>query len=139
MSTFAPQPKVFKAKRAPLRVNPVSRRRQSKADLRRAVREYVLARDLICQVHERHLNGGVHVGDLPKCDYSLGLDVHELIRRSAWRDGIYHPNNCITVCRAHHDWIGANPERATALGLSLPSWTPHCTPTNCACDFKAGS
>jgi hypothetical protein len=44
-------------------------------------------------------------------------DVHEVIPRSAWRDGYLVVSNCIVVCRSHHDWIGDYPDAAHALGL----------------------
>lgn len=45
------------------------------------------------------------------------LDPHEIIPRSAWRDGIYVLSNVVMVCRAHHDWIGDYPDTAHTLGL----------------------
>lgn len=49
-------------------------------------------------------------------------DPHEIIPRSAWRDGIYVLDNVIEVCRHHHDWIDRNPTKAHELGLHGYSW-----------------
>lgn len=50
------------------------------------------------------------------------LDPHEVIPRSAWRDGQLVLGNVMIVCRMHHDWIGDNPNRAQELGLHGFSW-----------------
>lgn len=50
------------------------------------------------------------------------LDPHEIIPRSAWHAGQYELENVLTVCRRHHDWIGAFPDAAHALGLHGYSW-----------------
>ena len=49
-------------------------------------------------------------------------DVHEIIPRSAWAKGYLVDENCILVCRRHHDWIGDNPAAAHELGLHGFSW-----------------
>lgn len=46
------------------------------------------------------------------------LDKHELVRRSHWRAGAVVMENCVLVCRTHHDWIGSHPAKAVALGLA---------------------
>lgn len=53
------------------------------------------------------------------------LDPHEIIPRSAWAAGYLVLANVLTVCRAHHDWIGDHPSKggpAHALGLHGFSW-----------------
>lgn len=50
------------------------------------------------------------------------LDVHEIIPRSVWKKGYLVIENCLLVCRAHHDWIDDNPEDARELGLHRYSW-----------------
>lgn len=50
------------------------------------------------------------------------LDPHEVIPRSAWRAGYLVLDNVVIVCRAHHDWIGENPDAAHAAGLHGYSW-----------------
>lgn len=96
---------------------PMSARRRREAPTRRAVRLEVLARDRYCQAPLHGAPGPCwHPAGLP-------LDVHEVVRRSRWRAGYLDPSNCLAVCRAHHDWIGANDGRngeARRLGLSKP-------------------
>lgn len=49
------------------------------------------------------------------------LDVHEVKPRG--RGGsITDPDNCLLVCRRHHDWIGEHPQSALELGLLKHSW-----------------
>jgi hypothetical protein len=43
-------------------------------------------------------------------------DVHEILSRSAGGD-ILDEKNVLAVCRACHEWIGANRRNAEALGL----------------------
>lgn len=50
-----------------------------------------------------------------RCDGPL--DAHEIIPRSAWRDGYLEPSNVVLVCRQHHQWIDNHPELAHAAGL----------------------
>lgn len=49
-------------------------------------------------------------------------DVHEVIPRSAWRRGYLVIENCLLVCRTHHEWIEDYPDAAHALGLHGYSW-----------------
>lgn len=91
----------------------MSERRRAEAPERAAVREIVLVRagrqceaiDLVPEVSCWHPDG------------RGALDVHEIVPRSAWRAGYLDPDNCLALCRAHHDWIDHHPERALALGL----------------------
>ena len=45
------------------------------------------------------------------------LDVHEIIPRSAWPDGWLVVDNCVCLCRRHHEWVDANPDDAHEVGL----------------------
>ncbi len=93
------------------RLKPVSDKRRARLNLRRQTRNHVLQRDqYVCQA--RHAPG----------DCAGVLDVHEKIRRSQWAAGIYDVDNCVTVCRRHHEWITGNPQAAHDLGLVLWSW-----------------
>lgn len=55
-----------------------------------------------------------------RCDGPL--DVHERIPRSAWRAGYLVDDNCLLVCRSHHDWIDDEPDAAHELKLHGYSW-----------------
>lgn len=97
----------------PLRA--VSARRESERDRRRAVVAEVLERDgHRCQAPHDEMAG------LDGC-YGV-LDVHEIIARSAWRDGYLVPANCLTLARSCHRWVDANPLAAHVLGLYGRSW-----------------
>lgn len=50
------------------------------------------------------------------------LDIHEIIPRSAWRAGYLVPDNCVLICRNHHDWVDHWPDAAHVLGLHGYSW-----------------
>ena len=43
------------------------------------------------------------------------LDPHHILRRS--QGGQDSPDNLVTLCRAHHDWVHGNPESSRNLGL----------------------
>ena len=46
------------------------------------------------------------------------LDVHEVIPRSKWAAGYLDAENCVLICRAHHDQIHhVDPRGARARGL----------------------
>jgi len=86
------------------------RRKSSKATrLQRAratTRDLVLARDQGCR-------GAALV---PHVACFGGLDVHELLTRA--RGGsITDPDNCVALCRGHHNWVHDHPADATAVGL----------------------
>lgn len=51
-----------------------------------------------------------------------GLDVHEIIPRSAWARGWLVVANCLTICRFHHRWVDVHPTDAHAVGLHGFSW-----------------
>jgi hypothetical protein len=92
---------------------PMSKKRRQALPDRDACREAVLTRDsyrcrAACVVPDVACGGQ--------------LDVHEIIPRSAWPDGWLVAENCLTVCRAHHTWIGFHPTKAAELGLHAFSW-----------------
>lgn len=90
-----------------------SKRRESKRDERAALVEAVFRRDGHACVARTKVPG---VRCRPR------LDPHEIIPRSAWRDGYLVMSNVVTVCEAHHDWIDNNPNEAHTLGLHGYSW-----------------
>lgn len=110
----------FKAEKPPKRakawwstVSYESGRRFSNRELRARLVEQVKDRD-------GHRCRAERIVPQVRCEGPL--DVHEIIPRSAWRDGYLVAKNCLTVCRKHHDWIGDNPTEAHRLGLHGFSW-----------------
>lgn len=88
--------------RKPLRQQSAKRRAENR--VRDAVKRRLVAeRGPWCQAR------------LDGCD-GLAVDAHELLARSAV-GSITDESNIILVCRSCHDWIGAHPREATALGL----------------------
>jgi len=49
------------------------------------------------------------------------LDPHHILRRS--QGGTNDPDNLVTLCRAHHDWVHAHPARSVDLGLLRRAWS----------------
>lgn len=94
------------------RLRSMSARRRAELSDRRVVVAEALARDRGC----------VAAGSVAEVRCGGPLDAHEVIPRSAWRDGWLVLGNIVTVCRAHHDWIGAHPDEAHVLGLHGYSW-----------------
>lgn len=96
----------------------VSKKRARENRQRSKVRDEVLTRDgFTCRTR-----GGI-IPSIPRC--AGPLDVHEVIGRG--RGGSFlDPENCLTLCRRHHEWVTAHPREATELGLtaSLPPSTP---------------
>lgn len=87
-----------------------SARRKAERPARRAVRAVVLDRDQGC----------VARGVLPgRCWHPAGepLDVHEVISRGRWRAGYLVADNCVSLCRGHHQWVTTHPAAATQLGF----------------------
>jgi hypothetical protein len=108
-------------KRSPLR--PVSPKRRANLTVRAEIRAQVLERDdYLCQFWTRAKS--LDLMNLPHVPIACGgpLDVHEIIPRSAWADGYLVVDNCIAVCRRHHDWIGDYPELAAEHNLHGYSW-----------------
>lgn len=100
------------------------RRSRSKRVLRAHVVARVLARDRYrCQAYtklvallERFTGPITCAGE---------LDVHEIVPRSIWPDGELVDENCVAVCRRHHEWIDAHPALAHEAGLHGFSWDRH--------------
>jgi hypothetical protein len=96
-------------------LRPKSKKRLDEEAERERVKREVRTRDgNECCVRARRLQTGVRCSG-PK-------DVHEIIPRSAWKAGYLVPDNCIVICRAHHDWVDHNPDDAHDLGLHGYSW-----------------
>lgn len=90
-----------------------SKKREDEEAQRAAVVKAVRKRDAwTCQAKDA----------VPEVHCSGPLDVHEIIPRSAWRAGYLVVDNCILVCREHHDWIGDHPDEAHGYGLHGYSW-----------------
>lgn len=108
-------------KRSPLRS--IGRHAKKKRPLRAAVVERVLARDgEMCQAIVHYLNGNTTIPRFVIVECRLPLDVHEIIPRSVWPDGELVEDNCVTVCRAHHEWIDSYLDDAEKIGLHGRSW-----------------
>ena len=95
-------------------------RRSERADIRFEVH----GRDRVCQfpnyVSVAYMNSFSPLP--PSFECGGRLDVHEIIPRSAWAEGQYDLDNCVLVCRAHHQWIDNNPALAHDIGLHKFSW-----------------
>lgn len=50
------------------------------------------------------------------------VNGHEIIKASQWRAGRLVPENVITLCNMHNDWIEEYPARAYVLGLTKHAW-----------------
>lgn len=103
-------------KRSPLRR--ISKKRSALLPARRALVDRIHARDVICQLPRYWLRAGlltVDYRDPGQC--SRRLDVHEIIPRSAWRDGWLVDTNCVLICGNHHHWIDNHPDEAHTIGL----------------------
>lgn len=87
---------------------PVSdKRRAEQRQRREAIERMVAERGEGCEARVK----GVCTG--------RAQDAHELLRRSQGGDPT-EPD--LLVCRACHDWIGANPQAAVDAGLARWSW-----------------
>lgn len=106
-------------KRTPLK--PMSAKKRAKQAKRRIVVLRVMQRDGSCR-----FRASVDASREPweYADFTCAgpLDVHEIIPRSAWRDGDLEVDNCVLLCRRHHDWVGDHPTEAHELGLHGYSW-----------------
>ena len=91
------------------RLPPESKKRSEEYDLRATVRDRVFRRDG-WRCRAKDLVPSV------RCDPGV-LDAHEIIPRSAWPGGHLVEDNIVTICRAHHQWVDANPAAAAAVGL----------------------
>ena len=95
------------------RLRPQSAKRQAEADERFDVRSVTW-----------HRAGGHCEAErlVPAVACGGPLDVDEIAPRSALPGGHLDPANTALLCRRHHDWKGANPEAAHAVGLRRWSW-----------------
>jgi hypothetical protein len=94
------------------RLKPMSDKRRAEIPERQRVVAEVLARDgFKCRV----------APFLPDLACSGPLDGHEPRTRARGGDPL-DPDQVVTCCRLHHDWIHTNPDEATALGLLEHSW-----------------
>jgi hypothetical protein len=84
----------------------MSKKRAKRAKERRTLVERVLDDRPICE----------------RCHMNPSTDVHEVIRRSQWRDGIYVMDNLRALCRRCHRWITEHPQSAHDEGFSAWSW-----------------
>lgn len=88
------------------RLAPVSARRLAERPARAAVVAAVHARDRTCRAKDLW----------PEVACGGPLDVHEPLTRA--RGGNYlDPDQCVLLCRRHHDRVDEDPVRATVLGL----------------------
>lgn len=112
-SSLAPRVVALEARAA--RLPQMSAKRRDAAPERRAVVEQVLARDgRRCRAPHAEMVG---------LDGCYGpLDCHEVIPRSAWAAGYLVADNCLTLARSCHEWVGANVDAAHDLGLHGFSW-----------------
>lgn len=72
----------------------------------------------MCQFHIRHNAWLYDYGVDLAFDEPCGgpLDVHEPARRSHGADPT-DPEQCVLLCRRHHEFVHANPSIGKALGL----------------------
>jgi 5-methylcytosine-specific restriction endonuclease McrA len=95
----------------------IGRKKRSKASARAEVIKRVRRRDRICQFWfcvADALAVWPHGLLLPCLDV---LDVHEIVPRSVWPDGDLEVDNCVLLCRRHHEWIDSHREIAEMIGL----------------------
>lgn len=102
---------------------PISKKRRAALPERAKVRQVVLERDgYECQFWTKAPVDAMDWPNVPfACDRSQ-LDVHEIIPRSAWKDGWLVPENCVCLCRRHHEFVTDNPDLAHSIGLHGYSW-----------------
>lgn len=102
-------------KRTPLR--PVSARRRATFAARRQCIDAVLARDGGCVFARRysaHLREGGEPLEVPTRCWGV-LDVHEPEGRHG--ENFLDPDECVALCRKHHDFAHDHPAIARVLGL----------------------
>lgn len=84
----------------------MSRKRARRAPQRRTLTIQLLDEFPICQ----------------RCGTNPSTDVHEVIRRSQWAEGIYVKENLRALCRLCHRWITEHPQAAVDEGWAAWSW-----------------
>lgn len=94
--------------------HPTARRRSAgspgRSGVPKDVRQEVMMRD----------GGCVAMRMIPEVLCWGPCDPHHIHRRS--QGGQDTPENLVVLCRAHHDWVHANPLRSMSLGLLKRSW-----------------
>lgn len=90
------------------RIPPRSKRRIEEAPERARVRQVVLDRDQGCMGRGILPGRCWHPRDEP-------LDVHEVLARGPGGDYL-DPENCLALCRGHHQWVTTHPAEAEGLG-----------------------
>ena len=99
-------------KRTPIRR--VSKKRAATFDAREACVRAVLERDQVCQFPARYEAAvGPYKGSMV-CSYVM--DAHEPAKRSGGADPT-KPEECVLLCRTHHELIHQNPALGERLGL----------------------
>lgn len=90
-------------------LKPFSKKRQREMKERAKVRHVVLSRDgFTCQAKAL----------LPHVPCFGGLEAHHWIKASA--GGPYQPDNLLTLCQRHNQWVEDEPLKARELGLAAP-------------------
>lgn len=83
-----------------------SKRREREYRERRTLVERILDERPVCE----------------RCSAAASTDVHEVIRRSQWRAGIFVTENLRALCRSCHDWVTQHPRESVEEGWSAWSW-----------------
>lgn len=85
-----------------------SKRRQTNNERKKMLSEFL---STVCAASEI----------VPEVQCAGKLDPHEPLTRA--RGGsITDPGNLLWICRQHHSWLHAHPERAHEVGLLRHSW-----------------
>lgn len=93
------------------RINPVSKKRRATCARRHRVVQAVFERDGGCVMR---VGGPKWTRDAPEC--RGWWDGHEPLRRSQGGDPL-DPDQVLTLCRAHHDYVHAHVAWAKSVGL----------------------
>lgn len=75
----------------------------------KSVYQDVLARDMGCRAAE-----------VIRIPCAGRIDPHHVKRRS--QGGEDTPENLVSLCRAHHDWVHAHPDESYQLGFLKHGW-----------------
>ena len=105
-------------------MKPISDKRRALLPQRAAVKQAAHDRDgWRCQfwpsIEAAERNTQANVLALPALPVACvqGLEAHEVIPRSAWRDGWLVLDNIKSLCPRHHQWVTEHPKAAHAIGL----------------------
>jgi hypothetical protein len=121
-----PPPRAPLARRTALApaVRPLGRRGTLAPESDRRKRERPTYRRMRAAVFERDGHACQAAALVPSVACWGPLDPQHVIPRSAWAGGRLVADNVLSVCRGHHEWIGANKTAAADLGLHGWSWSP---------------